>query len=228
MPDARKGVAPLERKRVLLASAILIVVAALLACDMGTFTAFLDAGTATPTRTPRPTFTPRATATPEDTPTPEATATTPASPTPTQRATARPATKAPTAPPAPPKPQFEWRQSPSGNQGLCEQADVWEVKGRIHDGRDYVGGIYVIVLDKDGRFVAGMTSRYPEELNPEWDVSCFEGKNKFNYQVDISAGRANGPLTLRLVRSASDRTPISTDVKLDVNRAGRWYIDWAK
>jgi hypothetical protein len=138
--------------------AILIAVVALLACDTGTFTAFLDAGTATPTRTPRATFTPRATATPEETATPEPSPTIAASLTPPPRATVRPATKPPTVPPAPPKPQFEWRQSPSGNQGLCDAGPgTWEVKGRINaPGQGYVGGIHVILMDKTVKIISKM------------------------------------------------------------------------
>ena len=230
----RKGVAQLERKRVLIFSAILIVVVTLLACDTGTFTAFLDTGTATPTRTPRPTFTPRATATPEDTPTPETTPTTAASPTLTPRPTLRPATKAPVVPTAVPKPQFEWKQNPAGNQGLCPQTDgTYEVKGRIYvSGQGYIGGIHVVALDKSGKVVAQMDSRpdtADDPLNIEWGVSCFEEKNKFNYQLDVSAGRNNQPFILRLTRSANDLTPISTDVRMEFPvTGGRFYIDWTK
>ena len=215
-------------------SVLFIVVLVLLACDASTFTALLESGTATPTRTPRATFTPRVTATPEDTPTPETTPTTAASPTLTPRPTLRPATKAPVVPTAVPKPQFEWKQSPSGNQGLCPQSDgTYEVKGRINaPGQGYVGGIHVIALDRSGKIIAQMDSRpdtADDPLNVEWGVSCFEEKNKFNYQLDVSAGRGNQPMTLRLTRSAGDLTPISTDVKLEFPATGgRYYIDWTK
>ena len=221
----------MERKRVLIFSAILIVVVTLLACDTGTFTAFLDAGTATPTRTPRPTFTPRATATLEDTPTPEVTPTIAASPTLTPRPTLRPATKAPVVPTAVPKPQFEWKQSSSGNQGLCAQNDgTYEIKGRINaPGQGYVGGIHVILMDKTGKIISQMDSLVQDQMNLEWGVSCFEEKNLFNYQLDASAGRGNQPMTLRLTRSVSDLTPISPDVKIDFGATGgRIYIDWTK
>ena len=221
----------MERKRVLIFSAILIVVVALLACDTGTFTALLDAGTATPTRTPRGTFTPRATATLEDTPTPETTPTIAASPTLTPRPTLRPVTKAPPPPTAVPKPQFEWKQSSSGNQGLCAQNDgTYEVKGRINaPGQGYIGGIHAVLMDKSGKIISQMDSLVPEQMNLEWGVSCFEDKNLFNYQLDASAGRGNQPMTLRLTRSANDLTPISTDVKIDFGATGgRIYIDWTK
>jgi hypothetical protein len=222
---------PLERKRVLICSIICIVVATLLACDTGTFTAFLDSGAATPTRTPRPTFTPRATAspTPEDTETPEATPTTAATRTSTPRvvATARPATKVPTAPPAPPQVQLFHREP---GQGLCTTgAPVFEVKGRIKIGTAWAAGIHVIAIDKSGKIIAQTNSWGEEQLNPEWGVSCWQEKNLYNYQMDVTAGWYNGPLTLRLTQSATDLTSISTDEKLTFDASGgRYYIDWIK
>jgi hypothetical protein len=225
-----KELTPLERKRVLIFSAILIVVVALLACDTGTFTAFLDAGTATPTRTPRGTFTPRATATPEETPTPEATPTTAASPSPTLRPTLRPATKPPTAPPPPPKPQFTWRRNPDnmGAQGLCPQSDgVYEIKGRLKQNNDYAGGIHIVALDSTGKMIKQMDSLNKEQMNLEWGVNCREEKNLFNYQLDVTAGRMNQPFIIRITRSAADLTPISPDVPIQFESSGgRFYLDW--
>jgi hypothetical protein len=220
----------LERKHVLLFSVILIIVMTLLACDTETFTALLSSATATPTRTPRPTFTPRAIATPEDTPTLEPSPTTAASPTLTPRPTLRPATKAPTAPPAPPKPQFEWKQSSSGNQGLCPQADIYEIKGRVNaPGQGYVCGVHVVLLNKYGRVAAQADSICGDQLNPEHSVSCFETNNIANYHLDATADRTNGPFILRLTRSVNDLTPISTDVKIEFPvTGGRFYIDWTK
>jgi len=220
----------LKRNRELFLLGIALVIFALLACDAGNLIAFVSP-TSTPTRTPRPTFTPRPTVTPtpEDTPTPAPTATLVPSPT-TRRpaATVRPATKAPTAPPAP---QFEWKQASHGNQGRCPAGPgTFEIKGRISSpGEGYVGGITVVLLGKSGKVIGKTTSRYPIELNPEWGVSCFEEKNMFNYQLDASAGWFDGPLTLRLVRSATDLTPISTDVKITFDASGgRYYIDWER
>jgi hypothetical protein len=201
----------------------------LLACNLETFTALLPAGTATPTRTPRPTFTPRATATQELPPTPEPTATSAASPTPTQRvvATTRPVTK---APPAPPKPQFEWRQNPDniGSQGLCPAGPgTYEIKGRIRRNNEYVGGVHVVALDSTGKIVAQTDSTPKEYLNPEWGVNCREEKNLFSYQLDVSAGRNNQPIIVRITRSASDLTPISPDIPIRFEAdGGRYYLDW--
>jgi hypothetical protein len=115
-------------------------------------------------------------------------------------------------------------------QGRCDAGpSVFEVKGRIHDGRDYVGGVHVVGLDRNGNIIAQMDSLYKEQMNVEWGVNCREEKNLFSYQLDVSAGRANGPLTVRLTRSASDLTPISTDIKFDVDpNGGRWYFDWTQ
>ncbi|MBI5305059.1 MAG: hypothetical protein HY868_23205 [Chloroflexi bacterium] len=224
----------MNRVRVLL----VLVLAALtvLACDTSSFVALLDQSTPTPTRTPRPTFTPRPsfTPTPEDTPTPEPTATSAASATPTRRGTTAPVVKPPTAKPVtapPPAPTFAWKQRQDMSaQGRCDAGpSVYEVKGRIHDGTDYVGGIHVVVLDKDGKVVAQKDSWPRDQMNLEWGVNCREEKNLFNYQLDISAGRSSGPLILRLTRSATDLTPISTDIRIDVDgNGGRWYLDWTK
>lgn len=209
----------------------------LLACDTGTFVSMLNRATPTPTRTPRPTFTPRAVATPtpEDTPTPEPTATSAASPTATRRATTAPVVKPPTAKPVvvapPPAPTFAWKQrADQSMQGRCDAGPgVYEVKGRIHDGTDYVAGINVMVLDKDNKIVAQKTSVSRQEMNLEWGVNCREEKNLFNYQLDISAGRATGPLVLRLTRAPNDQTPISPDIRIDIDaNGGRWYYDWSK
>ncbi len=222
----------MERKRVLMFCAILIVVLTLLACDTETFTALLSPGTATPTRTPRATFTPRATATQEASPTPEATATAAASPTPTQRvvATVRPVTKAPTAPPAPPKPQFAWRQNPDniGSQGLCPAGpSTYEIKGRIRQNNDYAGGVHVVAIDSTGKIVAQMDSIAKEYMNLEWGVNCREERNLFSYQLDVSAGRNNQPIVVRITRSASDLTPISPDIPIRFESdGGRYYLDW--
>ncbi|MBI5651607.1 MAG: hypothetical protein HZC40_14365 [Chloroflexi bacterium] len=209
---------------------------ALLACDAGTLIAMANP-TTTPTRTPRPTFTPRAiaTTTPEEPPTPEPTETSSASPTQTRRVVAttasRPATAKPAAPTAPPAPQFLWKQSSSGNQGRCDAGPgVFEIKGRINaPGKGYIGGVNAVALDKDGKIVAQFVSLGTDPpLNPEWSVSCFEEKNIFNYKLDVSAGRGNGPITLRLTRSANDLTPVSADLKIDISQGGRWYIDWTQ
>ena len=207
-----------------------------LACDTGNLIAL---GSTTPTRTPRPTFTPQPTftSTPEDTATPEPTNTPLVSPT-TQRTTtptARPVVvaKTPTKPAPPPPPQFAWHQRPDMSvQGRCDAGpSVFEIKGRVFDQtvNAYVGGIHVVVLDKTGAIANQIDSWGPESMNPEWGVSCFEPKNSFNYQMDISAARESGPLTVRLSRGKNDPTPISDNVRIDITSGGgRWYIDWVK
>ena len=223
----------MERHRVLRISILALVALTVLACNMDTFTAFLPQATATPTRTPRPTFTPRATATPTEAPTPEPTATVRASPTATARAvaTARPATKAPTAPPPPSPSPFIWRRSDNmAIQGMCPAGPgTFEIKGRIYSNaqKAYVGGVHIIALDSSGKIVARMDSLYPQQMNPEWGVNCREAKNMFSYQLDVAAGRGNQPIIVRIVRSASDLTPISPDVAVQFGpEGGRYYLDW--
>lgn len=221
----------MERNRVLmLGMAVLFTLT--LACNLDTVTTLVARATTTPTstRTPRPTFTPYHTATPEPTSTPEATATRAPSFTPTTRAvaTARPATKAPTAPPAP---QFVWRRGDNlDKQGMCPAGPgTFEVKGRIYSNalKAYVGGVHIIALDNSGKVIARMDSLYPQQLNPEWGVNCRESKNMFNYQLDVAAGRGNQPITIRIVRSSADLTPISPDVTIQFGpEGGRYYLDW--
>lgn len=208
----------------------MLIVLTLLACNLDTVTTLVARATTTPTstRTPRPTFTPYYTATPEPTATPEVTATRAPSFTPTARAvvTARPATKAPTAPPAP---QFPWRRRDNlDQQGMCPAGPgTFEVKGRIMQNNQYVGGIHIIALDSTGKVIARMDSLYPQQLNPEWGVNCRESKNMFNYQLDVSAGRGNQPIIVRIVRSSTDLTPISPDVAIQFgSEGGRYYLDW--
>jgi len=204
---------------------------ALLACDAGNLVAMVNPPTETPTRTLRPTFTPRPAVTPtsEDTPTPQATDTPSASPTATKRAvaTTRPATPKPAATAPPPPPQFAWKVIASdGSHGKCTTGvPVFEIEGRIWSGT-YIGGIHVVALDKDGKIVAQMDSLYPDQQNLEHNVSCF-GDTLPSYKLDVTAGRFNGPLILRLTKSAIDLTPISPDAQITFDASGgRYYIDF--
>lgn len=104
---------------------------------------------------------------------------------------------------------------------------TFEVKGRIMQNNQYVGGIHIIALDSTGKVIARMDSLYPQQLNPEWGVNCRESKNMFNYQLDVSAGRGNQPIIVRIVRSSTDLTPISPDVAIQFgSEGGRYYLDW--
>ncbi len=222
----------LKNKRLIGMLGLVLVTIGLLACDASNVVALVVKPTDTPTRTPRPTFTPR----PSDTPTPEATATpaatdTPlASSTPTKRAvvaTPRPAATKPPAPPPPPP--LPWHQSPNlDNQGLCPAGPgSFQVKGRIQENGQYTGGIHIVLFDSTGKVIDQMDSFYEIQMNLEEHVNCRETRNRFNYQLDASAGRMNQPMTLRIVKSATDLTPISSDVKLDFPPdGGRYYIDW--
>ncbi len=205
-----------------------------LACDAGTLVALVRPPTETPTRTPRPTFTPRpsVTDTPEDTSTPQATDTPEASSTPTRRAVvATPRPAATKIPAPPPPPQFAWQvKSNDGSHGKCATgAPTFQVKGRIFSGSDYLAGVHVVLLDKDSKVVAQGDSWGRDQMNLEFGVSCFEDKNLFNYQLDGTAGWFNGPLILRLTKSASDPTPISPNVPITWDASGgRYYIDFVQ
>ncbi len=223
----------MKKKRLIGFFGLTLVTLALLACEVGNFVALVNPPTETPTRTPRPTFTPRpaATDTPEDTPTPDATNTPEASPTPTKRPvnTARPVTPKPSATSAPPPPQFAWTvHANDDTHGKCSTgAPVYEVKGRIFAKNDYVGGAHVVLIDHSGKIIAQRESWGRDQMNLEWGVSCFETKNLFNYQIDGTAGWSNGPLILRLTKSAGDLTPTSPDVPITWDAAGgRYYIDF--
>ena len=213
-----------------------LAVLTVLACDAGNLVALGNA-TVTPTRTPRPTFTPRPSfsPTPEDSPTPEVTDTPEPSPTTAQRATAttaaKPAaTRTPTKPAAPTVPAFLFRALTSdGSHGKCSTgAPVYEIKGRIA-GSDYLAGIHVVLLDKDNKIVSQVDSWGREKMNLEWGVSCFEEKNLFNYQLDATTGWFNGPLILRLTKSANDLSPLSPNVPITFDATGgRYYIDFVQ
>lgn len=208
-----------------------VVAVILLACDPGNFVALVSPATATSTRTPRPTFTPRpsdtatevATPTPADTDTPE--------PSPTE--TRRPVTRVPTKPAAtlpPPTPSFLYHQDPNtGNQGRCDAGpSVFEVKGRVINSGNYQGGVHVVILDNSGKIANQQNTIEPIQMNLEEHVSCFEVRGRYNFQLDITASRNNGPMILRLTNSAGDLTPISPDIHIpvDANAGGRWYYNF--
>jgi hypothetical protein len=225
----------LNNKRLIGFFGLAVVTLVLLACDAGTFVAMVNPPTATPSRTPRPTFTPRPaeTDTPEASPTAEATDTPAVSSTPTKRAVAtlRPATPKPAATAPPPPPRFAWTvKSNDGTHGKCPTgAPVYEIKGRIFAGSDYLGGVHIVLIDHSGKIVTQGNSWGRDQMNLEFGVSCFEDKSLFNYQIDGTAGWSNGPLTLRLTASSGDLTPISPDVSITWDAAGgRYYIDFVK
>ena len=221
----------LNNKRLIGIAGLAMAALILLACDAGTLVAQFNPPTPTPSRTPRPTFTPRPaeTDTPEPSPTPETTDTPEPSPTPTKRAVTvvRTATK-PAATPIP-APKFAWTaKSNDSTHGKCATGvPVFEVEGRVWSG-SYIGGIHIVAIDKDGKIVAQMDTLYPDQQNREFGVSCFEDTLP-SYKLDLSAGWVNGPLTLRLTKSAGDLTPISPDVQLTFDGSGgRYYIDFVK
>jgi hypothetical protein len=75
-----------------------------------------------------------------------------------------------------------------------------------------------------------MDSIFPIQMNLEEHVNCRETRNRFNYQLDLSAARNNGPMTVHLTKSAGDLTPISDSIQfsVDPNVGGRWYYDFSQ
>ncbi|HEX7587408.1 MAG TPA: hypothetical protein VF478_03750 [Anaerolineae bacterium] len=225
----------MNNKRLIGLVGLAVAALVILACDAGTFVAMVNPPTPTPSRTPRPTFTPRPaeTETPQPSPTPAAADTPDASPTPTKRAvnTVRPATPKPVATVPPPPPKLAWTvKSNDGTHGKCPTgAPVYEIKGRVFAGSDYLGGVHLVLIDHSGKIVTQGNSWGRDEMNLEFGVSCFEEKSLFNYQLDGTAGWSNGPLTLRLTNSAGDLTAISPDTSISWDASGgRYYIDFVK
>lgn len=104
---------------------------------------------------------------------------------------------------------------------------VYEIKGRIQLNGQYVGGVHVVALDSTGKIVSQMNSLYEEQMNTEFWVNCRQEFNRFNYQLDVAAGRMNQPFIVRITRSAADLTPISPDVQIQFEAGGgRYYLDW--
>lgn len=210
-----------------------IAVLALLACDAGTVISMINP-TATPTRTPRPTFTPRviASPTPEESPTPIPSPTRATSPTPTQRvvATSKPAATKPPAPTAVPVPQFPVTLS----QGyFCEQpqSPIWKVTGRINrTGSSYfLGGYTLGVFAADGGFLkASAPSAYDGNQTVTIGGNCRAEKwYQSNLEIDVTEFRGQLPLIIRMIRSASDRTAISKDFRLDFPTPGHYFVEYS-
>jgi hypothetical protein len=140
------------------------------------------------------------------------------------------ATAKPTLTSPPPPPTFLYHQDPNtSNQGRCDAGpSVFEVKGRVINSGNYLGGIHVVILDNSGKIVNQQNTIEPIQMNLEEHVSCFEVRGRYNFQLDISASRNNGPMILRLTKAAGDLTPISNDISIpvDANAGGRWYFNF--
>jgi hypothetical protein len=223
----------LERKRVLLFSAILIIVVTLPACDTGTFTAFLDTGTATPTRTARPTFTPRASPTPEDTATPEATPTLEPTQTPTRRIvpTVRPATKAPATAAPPPAPKFSVQVTDSFDCPQGSQGAVYEVLMRVNRSTPppiFLGDYVIELRSPDGSF-RKTTVTVPDDqqiMSMLGGANC-HADNFWPYNAKIDAAEVRGlpgPYFVRVIKSLTDSTPLSPNVTVNFLQSVRWII----
>lgn len=203
--------------------------------------------TATPSRTPRPTFTPK----PRITPTEIAELEPTEEPQPTEEptfepepptATPRPATRAPTRrpqpppptkPPEPTKPQFLVNPT---SQYLCPQEGIFEVIVNAKKGRAFAGGLVFAAFDTAGNLLkngAGqdMIAQTESAISISIGANCrveatFENPNASNGKIDVGdAVRAGiNPIIIRFVRSRSDLTPISPDIRIDFGKGGQYWL----
>ncbi len=222
-----------QRTIFLLGMALLAL--ALLACDAGSLVAFSNP-TPTRTRTPRPTFTPKpsVTATPADTETPAATDT-PAAPTkaPTSTkapvATARPVTKQPTAVPPPPAPSFA--VTVDGYQCAQPNDPIWKITARVNRAQPpniFIGGYVMGVWGADGSFLkASQPSAEDEYATMTLNGNCMVyNRYRSNVEIDVTEFRLKVPLTIRLIKSKTDTTPISPGFKADFAQPGNYYLQF--
>ncbi len=219
--------------KLILVGALLLVLAAVLACDTGNLIAFQSA-TATPTRTPRPTFTPPPSLTPtpeEDTPTPLPTVTeTPKvkpSATRSSQVVAKQPTKAPTKPPAPPPPSFPIRLD-EGYACPQPQDPIWKFTGRIQRESDkgWVEGYSLGVFTRDGRFLKASEPSAPEpSLTLNGNCKAY---NRYysNAEVDVAEFRMQVPLVVRVIRSKTDHTALSPDFVADFAEPAHYYVHY--
>ncbi len=223
----------MNRRRAILLMGAALAALVLLACDGGTLISF-SSPTATRTRTRRPTFTPRPslTPTPSDTETPSASETPNVSATPTKRpvATARPVTPKPTVPPPPPPPSF----AVTIDAGyFCPQPNdpIWEIIARVNRASPpsiFLGGYVLGIYGSDGTRVGTSEPSVPnDQAVAGLDINCRASKfYPYNAKVDVSAYRMHVPLTIRVLRSKSDNTPISPDFKADFAEPGRYFVEY--
>ncbi len=223
----------MRNQRTIFLLGMVLLALALLACDAGNLVAFANP-TATRTRTPRPTFTPRPsiTPTPADTETPAATDTPAKSPTATKApvATSRPVTRAPTAPPASPVPSFPVVLR---NNYFCEQSQTsfWEIIGRINRSSPpaiFLGGYMLAVYAPDGRLLGTSRAAAPDgDQVSDFDFNCMvSGWYQYNVKIDVTEFRMQLPLTIRVIRSKTDLTPLSPAFKADFPQPGRYFLEY--
>jgi|GEM_PF-3478089 len=218
----------LNEKRFSPAIAALITIilgTTLLACDLGSVVQ-VSFGNPTPTstRTPRATFTPRVefTATPDVTDTPAATDT-PAKTATNTRApvvVVRTATKPP-APPPPPS--FPVKLVLSYG---CGQDGIYEIIGSIRKpGSVFLGGYVLALMTPDGRILKKAVSLPDDQQIQGLDISCQRsGILPHNVKLDATEFRTAGQLIVRVIKSDSDATPLSTNVTIDFSSPGRTFV----
>lgn len=209
-----------------LALAFALLGISLLACDLGLGNVGqISFGAPTPsrTRTPRPTFTVRV-----DSPTPEDTATPLATDTPARTVTN---TRAPvvvvrtaTKPPAPPPPpSFPVKLVLSYG---CGQDGIYEIIGSIRKpGSVFLGGYVLALMTPDGRILKKGVSVPDDQQIQGLDISCQRsGILPHNVKIDATEFRTSGQLIVRVIKSESDATPLSTNVTVDFASPGRTFV----
>lgn len=207
---------------------IALLATTMLACDLGLGNlGQISFGAPTPssTRTPRPTFTPRIefTATPEDTATPAATDT-PAKTATNTRApvvVVRTATKPP-APPPPPQLPIKLVLSYG-----CGQSDgVYEIIASIRrPGSVFLGGYILALLSTDGRILKKGVSLPDDQQIQGLDISCQRsGILPHNAKLDFTEFRTSGQMTVRIIKSDNDPTPLSPSITIDPSSPGRTFV----
>ncbi len=222
----------MRSQRTIFLLGMVLIALGLLACDTGNLIAFANP-TATRTRTPRPTFTPRpsVTSTPADTETPSATETPTKAPTATKApvATARPVTKAPTAPPPPPAPSFSI--TVDGYQCAQPNSPIWKITGRVNRAQPpniFLGGYVMAVFAPDGKFLkASEPSAQDEYATMTLNGNCqVYNRYRSNVEVDVTEFRLQVPLTVRIIKSKTDTTPLSPGFKVDFAQPGNYYLQF--
>ncbi len=201
--------------------------------------------TATPTRRVRPTFTPKPQATPtEEQPTEEPLPTEKPTQEPVPTDTPEPVTVQPTSPPrprptnppaptAPPAPQFSVNAT---SQYLCDQQGIYKIIINAKKGRTFAGGLVFGVFDQGGRLLQDAAGKdligvTQADINISIGSNCraeasFESPNSSNGELDVGdAVRAgNDPVIVRFVKSTSDLTPISPDLRVQFGAGGQYWI----
>jgi hypothetical protein len=115
---------------------------------------------------------------------------------------------------------------------LCEQPGnaIWKITGRVNKTgtNSFVGGYVMGAFNSAGKFLKASAPSVPDD-----QVSMTIGGNcraeKFslsNLDFDVSELRTDFPLTLRIIRSATDPTALSADFVARFEQPGNYFIQY--